>query len=142
MAFRWYKRGPKYTGLPRTYDILTLGGSIAGPRRGGFCLPQRRKRQLGGVSTSLDLWYSYFDGANWGPETQVKNVGMSGSPSAVVVPGDGIYVFHQGPLQGGSHLGDAQQLWWSHFHFDNSTWDPDTQVMGVGMSEAPSAVVV
>jgi hypothetical protein len=95
-----------------------------------------------GVGSGQDLFYSYFDGTNWQPYTEVQNVNMWESPSAVVVPGDGIYVFHQGPLQGGSHLGDAQQLWWSHFHFDNSTWDPDTQVMGVGMSEAPSAVVV
>jgi len=34
--------------------------------------------------TTLDLWYSYFDGANWYPDTLVPNLGMSGSPSCVV----------------------------------------------------------
>jgi hypothetical protein len=92
--------------------------------------------------STLDLWYSYFDGTNWQAETQVKNVGMSESPSAVVIPGDGIYVFHQG-ITGRPFPGDPDgNLWWSHFHFDNSTWDPDTQVKNVGMSIAPSAIVV
>jgi hypothetical protein len=92
--------------------------------------------------TTLDLWYSYFDDANWQPETQVQNVGMSESPSAVVIPGDGIYVFHQG-VKGPPFPGDGDGgLWYSHFHFHNSTWDPDTQVKRVGMSMAPSAIVV
>jgi hypothetical protein len=86
------------------------------------------------------LWYSYFDGTNWQPDTQVQNVGIWESPSAVVVPGDGIYVFHQS-AQNLKDL-DNGQLRWSHFHFNNSTWDPDTQVKGVGMSMAPSAIVV
>jgi hypothetical protein len=31
------------------------------------------------------LWYTYSpDGTNWGEDTQVPNVGMSESPSAVV----------------------------------------------------------
>src|SRR6516162_823635 len=32
------------------------------------------------------LWYSYFDGTNWHPDTQVPTVGISESPSAVVYP--------------------------------------------------------
>ena len=32
------------------------------------------------------LWYTYSaDGINWGPDTFVPHVGMSGSPSAVVL---------------------------------------------------------
>jgi hypothetical protein len=74
-----------------------------------------------GYAENGQLWHSYFDGTNWQPDTQVKNVGMSGSPSAVVIPGDGIYVFHQGYKQDGN-------IWYSHFHFSNSTWDPDKQI--------------
>jgi hypothetical protein len=29
------------------------------------------------------LWYSYFDGTNWGEDTPVSNLGMSGSPGCV-----------------------------------------------------------
>ena len=102
------------------------------------------------------LWYSYFDGKTWQADTQVQNVGMctvedifgtgSGAPSAVVIPGDGIYVFHQG--QENFITGPTRELWYSHFHFDNSTWDPDRQVpnfLAPGaalMSQSPSAVVL
>jgi hypothetical protein len=41
------------------------------------------------------------------------------SPSAVVIPGDGIYVFHQGIDN--VLTGPSGDLWYSHFHFDNST---------------------
>jgi len=37
-----------------------------------------------GFAESGQLWFSYWDGTNWAPDTQVLNVGMSGSPSAVV----------------------------------------------------------
>jgi hypothetical protein len=30
-----------------------------------------------------DLWYSVFDGTTWQPDTNVPNVGMTASPSAV-----------------------------------------------------------
>ena len=103
------------------------------------------------------LWYSYFDGTTWQPDKQVQNVGMctvrdiafgtgSGAPSAVVIPGDGIYVFHQG--KDNVLTGPSGDLWYSHFHFDNSTWDPDTQVPNRTapgaqlMSQSPSAVVL
>jgi hypothetical protein len=41
------------------------------------------------------LWYSSNDNINWTTDTQVQNVGMSESPSAVLWA-DGISVFHQG----------------------------------------------
>jgi hypothetical protein len=81
------------------------------------------------------LWYSVFDGKNWAPDRQVPNVGISGSPSAVVYPGRGIYVFHQGydPKL------VSDELWYSFF--DGTNWAPDTRVPNVGVSEEPSAVV-
>ena len=33
------------------------------------------------------LWYNVFDGSRWAGDTQVPNLGMSGSPSAVVFNG-------------------------------------------------------
>jgi hypothetical protein len=41
------------------------------------------------------LWYSVYDGTNWSGDTQIQNVGMSASPSAVAWAG-GILVFHEG----------------------------------------------
>ena len=51
-----------------------------------------------GFGMNGELWYSVFDldRSTWSPDRQVPNVGLSGSPSAVVYPGRGIYVFHQG----------------------------------------------
>ena len=76
--------------------------------------------------------FTYFDGTNWQPDQQVPNVGMSGSPSAVVWNGD-LHVFHQGAHQSG-------QLWYSAY-VPGSGWQPDQQVPNVGMSGSPSAVV-
>ena len=102
-----------------------------------------------GSSEDGQLWYTYFDGTNWQPDTQVlgtdangkpTNIGMSQSPSAVLYGGT-FYVFHQGYGQNG-------QLWYSYF--DGTNWQPDTQVLStdangfttnVGMSESPSAIV-
>jgi hypothetical protein len=82
------------------------------------------------------LWYSYFDGQNWAPDTLVPNVGMSYWPSAVAFPGGGLSVFHQGLAGDGG--GDGQ-LWYSYF--DGTNWAPDTLVPNVGIGSAPSAVV-
>ena len=77
------------------------------------------------------LWYSYFDGANWQPDTQVLNVGMSESPAPVVYNGD-LYVFHQGGYENG-------ELWYSAY-LNEQGWQPDTQLPNVAMSLSPSAV--
>lgn len=85
------------------------------------------------------LWYSAFDGTNWTtPDTQVPNVYLSDSPSAVVVPDGGIAVFHQG-FGGNVYFGDGT-LWYTYSP-DGTNWGEDTQVPNVGMSESPSAVV-
>jgi len=48
-----------------------------------------------GGSNDGQLWYFSFDGTTWHNDTQVKNLGMSNSPSAADYNGT-IYVFHQG----------------------------------------------
>jgi hypothetical protein len=49
-----------------------------------------------GLGENGQLWCTYSaDGTNWGPDTQVPNVGMEDSPGAVVLPGGGLPVFHQ-----------------------------------------------
>jgi hypothetical protein len=118
---------------------------------------QGTSQDLSSTRGDGQLWYSYFDGTTWQPDTQVPNVGMctvrdipfgtgSGAPSAVVIPGDGIYVFHQGIDN--VFTGPSGELWYSHFHFDNSTWDPDKQVPNFLapaaplMSQSPSAVAL
>jgi hypothetical protein len=119
-----------------------------------------------GFDLNLELWYSVFDldSSTWSPDRQVPNVGISVSPSAVVYPGRGIYVFHQGianysgpfdradrrtsdarreraaSLRPDSELEDGQ-LWYSFFDGTNSTWQPDTLVPNVGISFGPSAVI-
>ena len=80
-----------------------------------------------------ELWFTWTDGTNWAPDTQVQNVGMSQSPSTVAL-GDKLYVFHQGVSENG-------QLWYSVFDNTSNSWAPDTQVPGVGMSGSPSAIV-
>jgi hypothetical protein len=84
---------------------------------------------------------SYFDGANWAPDTRVPNVAISNSPSAVAFPGGGIAVFHQGVTRtlAGIIGGGDEQLWYSYW--DGTNWQPDTLVPNVGMSGSPSAVV-
>ena len=37
-----------------------------------------------GAHQSGELWYSYFNGTKWDQDAKVQNVGMSGSPSAVI----------------------------------------------------------
>ncbi len=89
-----------------------------------------------GISNGLpngELWYSAsLAGSGWQPDTQVQNVGMSESPSAVVYGAD-LYVFHQGGYQNG-------ELWYSAYP-NGEEWQPDTQLPNVGMSASPSAVV-
>src|SRR5436189_101401 len=78
------------------------------------------------------LWYTYSrDGTNWGPDTQVPNVAISKSPSAVLWAG-GITVFHQGSHENG-------QVWYTYFNGTN--WGGETHVPNVAISESPSAVV-
>jgi hypothetical protein len=36
-----------------------------------------------GSNEDGQLWYSVFDGTNWGEDTQIQPLGMSGSPAAV-----------------------------------------------------------
>ena len=78
-----------------------------------------------------ELWYSSNDNMNWQGDTQVSNLDMSESPSAVPWAG-GVSVFHQGASEDG-------QLWYNFF--DGSGWFGDTQVPNVGMSGSPSAVL-
>jgi chitinase len=84
-----------------------------------------------GEENDGQLWYSSNDGTNWTADTQVQNLGMSGSPSAVLWAG-GISVFHQG-------LGNNGSLWYSYF--DGTNWYPDTLVPNLGLSGSPSCVV-
>jgi hypothetical protein len=92
-----------------------------------------------GSSNNGQLWYLYskddiFDGTNWDNDTQIQNIGMTDSPSAVVYDGK-LYVFHQGSNNNG-------QLWYT-FSSDGilGNWGADTLVPNVGMTGAPSAVV-
>jgi hypothetical protein len=84
-----------------------------------------------GYGDNGQLWYTYFDGTNWGEDTYVPNLGVSDSPSTLVYNGN-LYVFHQGG-------GNNGQLWYSVF--DGSNWSSDTQVPNLGMSGSPSAVL-
>src|SRR5208282_61299 len=85
-----------------------------------------------GEDNDGQLWYSSNDNINWTTDTQVQNLGMSESPSAVLWAG-GISVFHQG----GENTPGS--LWYSYF--DGTSWYPDTPVPNLGMSASPSAVV-
>jgi len=91
-----------------------------------------------GYGDNGQLWYTYYDGANWSPDTPIQGVGMSGSPSAVLWQG-GICVLHQGQNDNG-------QLWYTYSP-DGTHWGGDTPwgypfpVQNLGMSESPSAVV-
>ena len=71
-------------------------------------------------------WVRYF-----GNVVLVQNLGMSGSPSAVVYNGK-LYVFHQG-------IDNNGQLWYSAF--DGASWSTDQQIQPLGMSASPSAVL-
>jgi len=85
-----------------------------------------------GEDNDGQLWYSSNNNINWTADTQVQNVGMSGSPSAVLWA-DGISVFHQG----GENTPGS--LWYDYF--DGTKWYGDTLVPNLGMSGSPSAVV-
>eukprot|EP00595_Chromulina_sp_UTEXLB2642_P000687 CAMPEP_0196767598 /NCGR_PEP_ID=MMETSP1095-20130614/41776_1 /TAXON_ID=96789 ORGANISM="Chromulina nebulosa, Strain UTEXLB2642" /NCGR_SAMPLE_ID=MMETSP1095 /ASSEMBLY_ACC=CAM_ASM_000446 /LENGTH=442 /DNA_ID=CAMNT_0042136073 /DNA_START=45 /DNA_END=1373 /DNA_ORIENTATION=+ len=85
------------------------------------------------------LWYFIYDvGSNSFPsdsftsDTQVSNVGISASPSAVVYNGK-IYVFHQGS-------GNNGQLWYFIYDVASNTFTPDVQVNNVGISDSPSGI--
>ena len=70
-----------------------------------------------GPSDNGQFWWSYYDGANWSADTQIQNLGMMGSPSAVLWLG-GITVFHQG------YAANAQ-LWYTYSQ-DGKQWGGDT----------------
>ena len=84
-----------------------------------------------GEDNDGQLCYSANDGTNWTADTQVQNVGMSGSPWAVLWAG-GISVFHHG-------FGNNGSLWYSYF--DGTNWYPDTLVPNLSISGSPSCVV-
>jgi len=90
-----------------------------------------------GFGYDQQLWYTIFDGTNWAPDTQVPNLGMTESPSAVAWAG-GITVFHQGQFD--EHHMLTGQLWYTYSP-DGANWELDTQVKNVGMTASPSAVV-
>jgi hypothetical protein len=69
--------------------------------------------------------------ASWGTDQQVSGVGLSESPSAVVL-GDTLILLHQGS-------GESGQLWFSTF--DGASWSGDRLVNGLGMSASPCGVV-
>ena len=85
-----------------------------------------------GGGNNGQLWYTVFDANGWEPDTQIQNLRMSNSPSAVAWAG-GITVFHQGQMNDG-------QLWYTYSP-DGANWELDTQVKNVGMTASPSAVV-
>jgi hypothetical protein len=84
------------------------------------------------VKMARGLRYLVFDGTNWSGDAVIPNVGMSGSPAAVLWAG-GITVFHQG-------FGDNGSLWYTYSP-DGANWGEDTLVQNVGMTASPSAVV-
>lgn len=74
------------------------------------------------------LGYSQFFGPNdWGAPTQLPNLGVSGSPSAVLFNNQP-YVFYEG----------AGKLWYSEF---NGTLWSSIAVPNINLSQSPSAVV-
>ena len=81
-----------------------------------------------GPNNKGQLWYSVFDGTGWSGTSVAPNLGMSGSPSAVVVENGNLYVFHQG-------FGLDGQLWYTYF--DGTNWAPDTPVQNLGISGSP-----
>ena len=81
-------------------------------------------------SESMLLWYSVFDGTNWG-QNIVHNVGTSASPSAVVYNGV-LFIFHQGTNNNG-------QLWYTAF--DGTNWGEDTYLRNLGNLEPPATLL-
>ena len=86
-----------------------------------------------GQSDNGQLWYTYYDGANWSLDTPTPGVNMSSSPSAVLWQG-GIAVFHQGH--------EYADLWYTYSP-DGKQWGGDTPWSGGSllMTEAPGCVV-
>jgi len=82
------------------------------------------------------LWRTFSsDGNSWGTthtDAQVPNVGMSGSPSAVVYKGS-LYVFYQG-------FNNSGGLWYT-VSGDSINWTQHTPVPNLQMKESPSAVL-
>ena len=76
-----------------------------------------------GQSENGQLWYTYYDGANWSLDTPIQGVGMSGSPSAVLWQG-GICVLHQGH--------EYADLWYTYSP-DGTHWGGDT-ALGLSIS--------
>jgi hypothetical protein len=89
-----------------------------------------------GSGNDQQLWYSVFDGTSWRGETQVPNLGMSESPSAVAWKG-GISVFHQGSDNDG-------QLWYAYsgdgYNWGTTQTDTQVPVPNLQMSGSPSVV--
>ena len=84
-----------------------------------------------GGGSNGQLWYSVFDGSDWGTDTEVPITGLSAGPSAVTWDGK-IFVFHQG-------AGDEGNLWYNVF--DGRGWRGDVKVEKTRMPYGPSAVV-
>ncbi|ROO87362.1 delta endotoxin-like protein [Actinocorallia herbida] len=84
--------------------------------------------QLGGDGA---LWFVRFDGASWSDPQRVSDVGISGSPAAVVFD-DALYVLHDG----WENIPSAP-LWYSVF--DGSDWQPDLQVPNAAGATGPAA---
>jgi hypothetical protein len=134
----WYTY---YDGATWSADTPIPGVGMSGSPsavlwQGGICVLHQRQNNNG------QLWYTYSpDGTHWGgdtpwgqqPNLPVQDLGMSGSPSAVVY-NSLLYVFHQG-------YADNGQLWYTYYDPAIGNWSPDTPVQGVGMSGSPSAVL-
>jgi mannan endo-1,4-beta-mannosidase len=84
-----------------------------------------------GEENDGQLWYSSNNNINWTTDTQVQNVGMSGSPPAVLWA-DGISVFHK---RGENNAGS---LWYDYF--DGTNWYGDTLVGSRCRQPQPPAV--
>ncbi|MFF9058941.1 hypothetical protein ACF09K_09595 [Streptomyces sp. NPDC014882] len=77
------------------------------------------------------LWYTTFDGLDWGGATKVDpEVGVTESPAAVVYQ-DKLFCLHQGAANDG-------WLWCTSF--DGAKWESD-KATHYGMSKSPGAVV-
>lgn len=90
-----------------------------------------------GSGLSSQLWFCKFHASSGSqidfskPFTKIENVGLTGSPSAVVTDNQ-VRVYHEG-------LGGNGQLWSTLFKSD--TEQQDWPVPGVGISYSPAAAV-
>jgi hypothetical protein len=88
-----------------------------------------------GFNTDGKLWAVTLDSEGlWGADTQLPNVGITGSPSTPVSYNGNLYVFHQG-------INNNGQLWYKFSSDDGVSWSADTQVPNVRMTGSPAAVV-